>query len=119
MSKIIYEKGCIQAGEELVEENLIFISTMFILCIFFQVIFQLFLSSRIIIVFNSNFYPLLSDLDPRNMLCSKLATRHYRPEGEMEMTAIDSGERRLRRLTVDHLKAATRSIILSVTFLIS
>jgi len=38
VSKIIYEKGCIQAGEELVEENLIFISTIVILCIFFQVI---------------------------------------------------------------------------------
>lgn len=39
MSKIINDKGCIQAGEELIEENLIMISTFVILCIFFQVNF--------------------------------------------------------------------------------
>lgn len=37
MSKIIFEKGCIAAGEELIEENLILISTVGILCIFFEV----------------------------------------------------------------------------------
>lgn len=39
MKEIINDKGCIQAGEELFEENLILISTMIILCIFFQVKF--------------------------------------------------------------------------------
>lgn len=46
MSKIIYDKGCIEAGEDLIEENLIMISTFVILCIFFQVNYNLLLSSR-------------------------------------------------------------------------
>lgn len=37
ISKIIYEKGCVQAGEEWMEHNLIIISTIAILTIFFQV----------------------------------------------------------------------------------
>lgn len=43
MSSIIFEIGCIQAGEKCVEENLILISTIIILCIFFQVNLKLFL----------------------------------------------------------------------------
>ncbi|XP_070496745.1 tetraspanin-5-like isoform X1 [Chironomus tepperi] len=38
VSKIVYEKGCIQTGEELMEENLIMISTIFILILFFQIL---------------------------------------------------------------------------------
>ncbi|CRK88108.1 CLUMA_CG001893, isoform A [Clunio marinus] len=38
VSKIIYERGCILAGEELFEENLITISSLFIICIFVQIL---------------------------------------------------------------------------------
>lgn len=41
ISKIIYEKGCVQAGEEWMEHNLIIISTSAILTIFFQVCYLL------------------------------------------------------------------------------
>lgn len=37
LSKIIYEKGCVQAGEEWIEHNLIIISTVAIGIMFFQV----------------------------------------------------------------------------------
>lgn len=37
VSKIIYEKGCVQAGEEWVERNLIIISISAIVTVFFQV----------------------------------------------------------------------------------
>lgn len=37
LSKIIYEKGCVQAGEEWIEHNLIIISTAAIVVMFFQV----------------------------------------------------------------------------------
>lgn len=37
LSKIIYEKGCVQAGEEWMEHNLIIISTAAIGVMFFQV----------------------------------------------------------------------------------
>jgi len=37
LSKIIYEKGCVQAGEEWMEHNLIIISATVIVVMFFQV----------------------------------------------------------------------------------
>jgi len=37
LSKIIYEKGCVQSGEEWIEHNLIIISTAAIGVMFFQV----------------------------------------------------------------------------------
>jgi len=37
LSKIIYEKGCVQAGEEWMEHNLIIIFTTVIAVMFFQV----------------------------------------------------------------------------------
>lgn len=37
IAKIIYDKGCVQAGEEWMERNLILISTSAIIAIFFQV----------------------------------------------------------------------------------
>lgn len=37
LSRIIYEKGCVQAGEEWMEHNLIIISTAVIVVMFFQV----------------------------------------------------------------------------------
>ncbi|XP_065356977.1 tetraspanin-17 isoform X1 [Calliphora vicina] len=42
ISKIIYEKGCVQAGEEWMERNLIIISTSAIITIFFQILFIIF-----------------------------------------------------------------------------
>ncbi|XP_014099971.1 tetraspanin-5 isoform X1 [Bactrocera oleae] len=38
ISKIIYEKGCVQAGEEWIEHNLIIISTSVIILIFVQIL---------------------------------------------------------------------------------
>ncbi|XP_039951842.1 tetraspanin-5 isoform X2 [Bactrocera neohumeralis] len=38
LSKIIYEKGCVQAGEEWIERNLIIISTSVIILIFVQIL---------------------------------------------------------------------------------
>ncbi|XP_053961765.1 tetraspanin-5 isoform X2 [Anastrepha obliqua] len=38
ISKIIYEKGCVQAGEEWIERNLIIISTSVIILIFIQIL---------------------------------------------------------------------------------
>ncbi|XP_011189327.1 tetraspanin-5 isoform X1 [Zeugodacus cucurbitae] len=38
ISKIIYEKGCVQAGEEWIEHNLIIISTSVIILIFIQIL---------------------------------------------------------------------------------
>ncbi|XP_052837337.1 tetraspanin-17 isoform X3 [Drosophila gunungcola] len=38
LSKIIYEKGCVQAGEEWMEHNLIIISTAVIVVMFFQIL---------------------------------------------------------------------------------
>ncbi|XP_023175020.1 tetraspanin-17 isoform X1 [Drosophila hydei] len=38
LSKIIYEKGCVQAGEEWIENNLIIISTVAIGVMFFQIL---------------------------------------------------------------------------------
>ncbi|XP_018786232.1 PREDICTED: tetraspanin-5 isoform X1 [Bactrocera latifrons] len=38
ISKIIYEKGCVQAGEEWIERNLIIISTSVIILIFVQIL---------------------------------------------------------------------------------
>lgn len=40
VKEIIYDKGCIQAGEELMEENLILVSTLIIVCLFFEVNFN-------------------------------------------------------------------------------
>ncbi|XP_073823062.1 tetraspanin 26A isoform X1 [Musca autumnalis] len=42
IAKIIYDKGCVQAGEEWMERNLILISTSAIIAIFFQILFVIF-----------------------------------------------------------------------------
>lgn len=42
VSKIIHEKGCIQAGEEWMERNMLSVASCTVFIIFFQVIFFLF-----------------------------------------------------------------------------
>lgn len=49
IAKIIYEKGCVQAGEEWMERNLIIIATIAIITIFFQVYIQVFYFTIIIL----------------------------------------------------------------------
>ena len=117
MSKTINERGCIEAGEEWLERNLLVVAGVAVSIAFLQVIilFCLFYYFTQHICISLSTCPLLCccavdnilcSLDTWNMFCAKFACGHICTNGEVGMTARDP-----RHSVIKHLHHQVRDCL--------
>ena len=103
VGKIINEKGCVQAGEEWIEHNLLIVAGIAVATAFLQVTFFFFSSPYKSCCYHS-FYDTfekgnwnLSDI--RHLFRSKSSSGHFRSKGEVALTIKDSHRRLVDAVT--------------------
>lgn len=92
ISRTINEKGCVQAGEEWVERNLIIISSTAIFLAFMQVSIQI---GKYLFDLNHFSYNFVCFVDFRHLLCTEFASGYFCTKIQMEMKHHSDTRKRL------------------------